>query len=150
SFDLITLRQALEHIHDPLSLLREVHRLLAPAGKLIVSVPNIDSWPFRWFGANWFGLDLPRHLTHFTPRTLRLMAERAGFWALKLDRAGHGKWTRVSAETACAEPAAPLWQRLLALRPVARLAAEIAVWLRRSDCLVLVAEKAANVEPDCH
>src|SRR5258707_628154 len=79
SFDVITMWQALEHIHEPLPLLREARNLLVPGGKLIVTVPNIDSWPFRWFGRHWFGLDLPRHLTHFTPATLPQMLQRAGF-----------------------------------------------------------------------
>ena len=51
-------------------VLREARDLLAPGGKLVVAVPNIDSLPFRWFGRHWFGLDLPRHLTHFTPASL--------------------------------------------------------------------------------
>src|SRR5262249_34256030 len=70
SFDVITMWHALEHVHAPLDVLREAHRLLAPGGRLLVAVPNIASWPFRWFGRDWFGLDLPRHLTHFEPETL--------------------------------------------------------------------------------
>src|SRR5207245_2368088 len=79
SFDLITMWHSLEHVHAPLSVLQQAHRLLAPGGQLIVAVPNIDSLPFRWFGSAWFGLDLPRHLTHFAPWTLQLMLQRAGF-----------------------------------------------------------------------
>ena len=79
SFDVITMWHSLEHVHSPLNVLREAHRLLARGGRLYVAVPNIDSLPFRWFGSAWYGLDLPRHLTHFSPWTLQLMLERAGF-----------------------------------------------------------------------
>src|SRR5260221_105975 len=79
TFDVITMWHSLEHVHAPLEVLREAHRLLAPGGRLVVAVPNIDSLPFRWFGNAWYGLDLPRHLTHFAPRTLQMMLERAGF-----------------------------------------------------------------------
>src|SRR5262249_5633000 len=72
SFDVIPMWHSLEHVHAPLEVLRQAHRLLVPGGRLVVAVPNIDSLPFRWFGPAWFGLDLPRHLTHFAPWTLQL------------------------------------------------------------------------------
>lgn len=140
SFDAITIRQVLEHIHDPLALLHEAQRLLAPGGKIVISTPNIASWPFRWFGVHWFGLDLPRHLTHFTPYTLRLMVERAGFRVTRVAGVAHSKWTRASAESACAHTAAPFWQRWLTAKPMARGAAWAAHWCNQSDCLVLAAE----------
>ena len=74
-FDVITMWQSLEHVHWPMEVLRAARRLLAPGGKLIVAVPNIDSLPFRWFGQTWIGLDLPRHLSHFAPSTLTHMLE---------------------------------------------------------------------------
>src|SRR5262249_6939226 len=49
SFDVITMWHALEHVHEPMPVLREARRLLAPGGKIVISVPNIDSLPFRWF-----------------------------------------------------------------------------------------------------
>src|SRR5262249_20165886 len=100
TFDVITMWQSLEHVHAPLDVLREAHRLLAPSGKLIIAVPNIDSLPFRWFGQAWYGLDLPRHLTHFAPWTLRLLLHRAGFRAGKLRMVRHSSWLRSSARLA--------------------------------------------------
>ena len=78
TFDVVTMWHSLEHVHEPLEVLRAAHQLLAPGGKLLVATPNIDSLPFRWFGQAWYGLDLPRHLTHFSSRTLRRLLERAG------------------------------------------------------------------------
>ena len=42
-------------------------------------MPNWDSWQRRAFKENWTPLDVPRHLTHFSPRSLRLVAREAGF-----------------------------------------------------------------------
>jgi len=79
SFDVVTMWSSLAHVHQPLEVLREAFRVLAPGGRLYVEVPNIESWAFRWFGSRWTGLDLPRHLTHFSTVTLRSMLETAGF-----------------------------------------------------------------------
>ena len=79
SFDVVTMWHSLEHVHHPLALLRAAYDLLVPGGKVVVATPNIEGLPFRLFGHSWFGLDLPRHHTHFTPETLSLMLQTAGF-----------------------------------------------------------------------
>lgn len=43
SFDAITCIEGIEHIHDPFHVVREFHRLLRPAGRLILSTPNIHN-----------------------------------------------------------------------------------------------------------
>src|SRR5262249_31237253 len=62
SFDAITMGCVLEHVTDPHELMEAATRVLAPGGLLLVTVPSINSWGFRAFGADWPGLDLPRHL----------------------------------------------------------------------------------------
>src|SRR5262249_60152055 len=84
--------------------------------------PNIDSLPFRWFGHAWFGLDLPRHLTHFAPWTLQLMLERAGFQVGPIRMVRHSDWLRSSAKLAFATGRASLLQRWLPAKPPSRLA----------------------------
>src|SRR5262249_39275935 len=51
---------------------------LAPGGLLIVEVPNAGGLGARFFGRAWAGLELPRHLSHFTPETLEMVIDRAG------------------------------------------------------------------------
>jgi SAM-dependent methyltransferase len=70
TFDLIILFQVLEHIPDPETILKQCVQLLKPNGMLIVGVPNQGSWQAQIFKANWFHLDVPRHLIHFTPESL--------------------------------------------------------------------------------
>ena len=76
-FDLIILFQVLEHIRDPLSVLRQCATLLKPSGVLIVGVPNLESWQARYTGPHWFHLDVPRHLFHFSPRSLGKVLQMA-------------------------------------------------------------------------
>jgi 2-polyprenyl-3-methyl-5-hydroxy-6-metoxy-1,4-benzoquinol methylase len=82
--DLITLWQVLEHIGEPRSLLRRCHDLLKPGGMLVVSVPNIDGLSSRLTRERWWGLDVPRHLVHYSPATLTRALERAGFRVVRI------------------------------------------------------------------
>jgi SAM-dependent methyltransferase len=99
-FEAITMRQSLEHVHQPLDVLRAARALLTSGGRLVVTVPNFDGLTSRWFGADWHGLDVPRHLTHFTPLTLRAMLERAGFARIEIYPELHASWIRHSAKLA--------------------------------------------------
>lgn len=79
SFDLITASHVLEHLHDPLTTLKHMHRWLRPGGPLQIWVPNIESIESRLFGRHWSGLDTPRHLYHFSLATVSGMLDLAGF-----------------------------------------------------------------------
>jgi 2-polyprenyl-3-methyl-5-hydroxy-6-metoxy-1,4-benzoquinol methylase len=141
TFNLITMWHSLEHVHDPAAVTREARRLLAPAGQLIVAVPNFAGFPQRWFGANWYGLDLPRHLTHFTPATLRQMLEASGFEVLDMRHPRHADWLRSSALLAKKRNTARTGQSLLRYRPVARFTASICQLMRSSDVVMILAQR---------
>lgn len=78
SFDVITLFHVIEHLPAPRAALARMLEWLAVDGLMIIEVPNIGGLGGRLFGRYWSGLDFPRHLTHFTPATMRAMVERAG------------------------------------------------------------------------
>jgi 2-polyprenyl-3-methyl-5-hydroxy-6-metoxy-1,4-benzoquinol methylase len=141
SFDVITMWHSLEHVHDPREVLRQAYFLLAPGGKLLVAAPNIDSLPFRWFGQYWYGLDLPRHLTHFTPDTLRAMLTTAGFRVDRIRMIRQTGWLRSSARLSRAHGQRPTWSRLLKAKPASRLTAWFTCLARRADCLMATAER---------
>jgi 2-polyprenyl-3-methyl-5-hydroxy-6-metoxy-1,4-benzoquinol methylase len=145
SFDVITMRHSLEHVHQPLEVLRAAHRLLVPGGKLIISAPNIDSLQFKWFGRHWRGLDLPRHLVHLTPDTLQLMLARSGFDVGPVRMIRHTQWVRRSAQLASKRPDAPRWQRWLRSRFFAGLALWYTFLVRRCDGMVVTAVKTEPV-----
>jgi SAM-dependent methyltransferase len=142
SFEAVTMWQALEHVHQPLETLRAAYRLLTPGGKLLVAVPNIDSHPYRWFGSSWYALDVPRHLTHFAPPTLRLMLQRAGFDVDSVHMTRHPGWVRHSARLLARHPrSSPLLTRLLTTRLLSGLAGWYSYFCRQSDCMLALATR---------
>lgn len=70
-FDAIACIHVLEHLLDPVGSIKEALRILKPGGIMIVEVPNIASWGFRIFKQRWQPLQIPTHLNHFSPRTLK-------------------------------------------------------------------------------
>ncbi len=83
SFDLVILWHVLEHVPNPLALLREAARLLRPGGTLLVAVPNFGSPEAQFGHAAWFHLDVPRHLNHFDLPVLKSLLEDAGLDIVK-------------------------------------------------------------------
>lgn len=70
SIDIVYGWMILEHIHNINQALLEIHRILKKNGKFYFSVPNTNSWGYKLFKKNWFALQLPTHLYHFTPASL--------------------------------------------------------------------------------
>jgi 2-polyprenyl-3-methyl-5-hydroxy-6-metoxy-1,4-benzoquinol methylase len=139
SFDVVTMWHSIEHVHAPLEILREAYQLLVPGGKLIVACPNIDSWAFRVFGQNWFGLDVPRHLTHFTPTTMNTMLLAAGFQVDAIRLIRHSDWLRSSAKIAT--QSGHNWAKPLTWKPIAKAAAYLTYLNRSTDCMIAVAQR---------
>lgn len=80
----VNLSHSLEHVHDPVGVLRECGRVLEPGGIANIVVPNVGGWGVETYGINYRGLDVPRHLYHFTPDTLRGVAVAAGLRPIAL------------------------------------------------------------------
>jgi SAM-dependent methyltransferase len=78
SFDAITCFHVLEHVYQPRAVLAKVSGWLKPGGIFYTMMPNIDSAAARIFRSYWYALELPRHLYHFSPATLRGLANAAG------------------------------------------------------------------------
>ncbi|MBN1311280.1 MAG: class I SAM-dependent methyltransferase [Anaerolineae bacterium] len=70
-YDLIVGWMVLEHLHDPVAVLRKLHGWLAPGGWLVLSVPNAASLEFSLFRDAWYALHVPNHLYLYTPITLQ-------------------------------------------------------------------------------
>jgi SAM-dependent methyltransferase len=75
----------LEHVDDPLDALRTIRIALKPGGHLLVEVPNAASAVARRQGADWQPLDLPHHVGHHSPGSLRVLLSRSGFELVQLD-----------------------------------------------------------------
>lgn len=92
SFDAVHSAHVIEHVHEPVGLLRESYRVLKPGGKVITVTPNAESWGHRHFGRAWLNLDPPRHLMLFSVATLRTAAERCGFEVERLEATVRTAW----------------------------------------------------------
>jgi len=83
-FDTVIASQVLEHVMNPMKLLREINRILKQDALLIVGVPNIEAYESKVFGEHWGPLDIPRHLYHLSYKTLKTMLQNAGFVVEKM------------------------------------------------------------------
>jgi 2-polyprenyl-3-methyl-5-hydroxy-6-metoxy-1,4-benzoquinol methylase len=70
AYDVIAMSQVIEHVHEPLALLKECRRVLRPGGRIVLSTPNAAGLAHRRYGRYWRGLEPPRHLHIFTPNAL--------------------------------------------------------------------------------
>jgi 2-polyprenyl-3-methyl-5-hydroxy-6-metoxy-1,4-benzoquinol methylase len=151
SLDAISMGSVLEHIHWPHVLIEAAAEALRPGGLLAVCVPNLDSWSFRTFGLNWFGIDAPRHLLQFTPATLRRLVESHGFEVTDMRQLGRTSWMRESLKRLRhASPSKAAWP-LAALgrwRVLSGLLTRWTVWARQADCLLLLARRKSAYVPN--
>jgi SAM-dependent methyltransferase len=78
SFDAVFLMDVLEHVRDPLTTLRTVHRRLKPDGTLVLSLPNVESLSRRLMHKAWPHY-LMEHLSYFSPPTIVWALQKTGF-----------------------------------------------------------------------
>ncbi len=86
-FDLITMNHVIEHVHDPVGLLRACLRLLKKNGTLWLESPNFNSYGRRLFGKHWRGLEVPRHLVVFDTAHMAKLLSKVGFRTVR-----HAEW----------------------------------------------------------
>ena len=91
TFDAVFAWMVVEHLENPRTVLRKVAAALRPGGYFVFSVPNAGCWEFVLFRSRWYGLDVPRHLWHFTPQTLARLLGECG---LRPERVFHQKVLR--------------------------------------------------------
>lgn len=78
-FDGITCWQVIEHVSDPVDLIRQVRAHLKPNGIFAVSTVNVESWQSKLFRACWLHLDPPRHTWCGSMRRLEKLLESEHF-----------------------------------------------------------------------
>ena len=84
SFDIVVLFHTLEHIIDPVILLKNIKKLLKPKGKVLVEVPNCDDFHL---GLNKFYKEFyweRAHIHYFNPKSLKTMINLGGFKSIKI------------------------------------------------------------------
>jgi SAM-dependent methyltransferase len=78
SLDIITLWHVLEHVQDLQGYMTKLKGLLAPDGKILIAVPNYSSLDGDTYRECWAAYDVPRHLYHFSPRSMEVLAGKNG------------------------------------------------------------------------
>jgi 2-polyprenyl-3-methyl-5-hydroxy-6-metoxy-1,4-benzoquinol methylase len=76
SFDVITLWHVLEHVESLHAYMQRLKALLVPDGVLLIAVPNYTSADAMHYGSHWAAYDVPRHLYHFSPSSMRILADK--------------------------------------------------------------------------
>jgi len=139
SYDCITMWQSLEHVHEPRRVLRAARELLRPDGLLVVAVPNFDSWSFQTFREHWFGLDVPRHLLHFTPSALGSLLAAEQFRVERIEQLAMDGWLRHSARRARAAGWGRWWLGACRWKPLAAALARRSRNQQQADVIVATA-----------
>lgn len=149
SFDAVLLDQVLEHLLDPVGVLKLAVRALRPGGRLVLTTPNADSLYARAFGDEWAHWHVPYHVYLYRKTDLRRLFEVAGlvpkrvtavspsFWLNMSLQA----WRRGSQQTGWVFPDRS-WQPALPLRLLIAPPSRALDLLGRGDCLVAVGRKS--------
>lgn len=78
SFDFITMWHVLEHVYHLNDRIEELKRTLKDDGYIIIAVPNHDSYDAKHYKEFWAAYDVPIHLYHFTPKTIKKLFQNHG------------------------------------------------------------------------
>lgn len=83
-FDVITMWHVLEHVPDVEHQIKELKRLLKPNGTIIIAVPNYKSFDAQHYGEHWAAYDVPRHLWHFSKKSIEKLVSRENLKLVKI------------------------------------------------------------------
>jgi 2-polyprenyl-3-methyl-5-hydroxy-6-metoxy-1,4-benzoquinol methylase len=78
-FEVITMWHVLEHVHALKPYLKQCFKSLKDNGRLIIAVPNYTSFDSRYYKKYWAAYDLPRHLYHFSPKSMTILLNEMQF-----------------------------------------------------------------------
>ncbi len=94
SFDIVVLYDLIEHVFDPVQLLRECARVLEGSGVLAIHTLNLDCWTARRAGSGFYMADTGGgHVCLFTTATLERCLAAAGFRVLSATTSGF-RWVQ--------------------------------------------------------
>lgn len=79
NFDVVSMWHVLEHVHRLHPYLDQINQVLQPDGRLIIAVPNYQSKDADIYQEHWAAYDVPRHLYHFSPKSMEMLLQSHGF-----------------------------------------------------------------------
>jgi len=84
-FDLVMMHHSLEHMFDPLKVLKKAWQLLNNGKRLLVRIPVMGNYGWQRYKNYWCGIDAPRHIFIPSEKGMRMLIEQAGFSVEKLE-----------------------------------------------------------------
>jgi 2-polyprenyl-3-methyl-5-hydroxy-6-metoxy-1,4-benzoquinol methylase len=90
-FDAVTMFDVIEHLYDPVAVLRSARAILRPGGMLMITTPNYRALSRFALGAEWAVLSPLEHLYYFCARSIRRALAAAGFTSVQVHY-GHSRW----------------------------------------------------------
>ena len=87
-FDVLTIIETLEHVYDPLALLKEAKKRLRVGGLLYGTTPNASSINRRILGENWNVVSFPEHPILLSKKALYILLKELGFVNIEIFSAG--------------------------------------------------------------
>lgn len=84
TFDAITMWHVLEHVEQLQEYIARCYQLLTADGTLFIAVPNYTSSDAKKYGPYWAAYDVPRHLYHFSPASVKKLVGQHGFQVKKI------------------------------------------------------------------
>ena len=75
-FDIITAWHVIEHVSELNKTIKNLKKILAPDGHLIIALPNHKSYDAAYYKEFWAGYDVPRHLYHFDQESIKSFASK--------------------------------------------------------------------------
>jgi 2-polyprenyl-3-methyl-5-hydroxy-6-metoxy-1,4-benzoquinol methylase len=81
-FDAITMWHVLEHVHQLNEYISQLKKILLPNGRIFIAVPNYTSFDAAHYQSHWAAYDVPRHLYHFSPKSMEKLLANHGLTIL--------------------------------------------------------------------
>ena len=78
-YDVITLWHSLEHVVDLKKTLTFLYSATKKKGKVVVAVPNHQSFDAKHYKKYWAAYDTPRHIWHFDQNSITNLFKKQGF-----------------------------------------------------------------------
>lgn len=73
TYSYVSMNHVIEHLQHPHLVVKEIYRLLGKSGMVVLRTPNSASFLSKIFGRYWRGLESPRHLNVYSPKSLRML-----------------------------------------------------------------------------
>jgi 2-polyprenyl-3-methyl-5-hydroxy-6-metoxy-1,4-benzoquinol methylase len=84
TYDAITMWHVLEHVHQLHEYIAQLKNILSPTGNIFIAVPNYTSFDAQYYKEYWAAYDVPRHLYHFSPDSMKSLLSQHGLILKKI------------------------------------------------------------------